>query len=93
MVVKIRSSPQRRQKFSKQCKASDLKDLQLIRDVATRWNSTFDMLDRAYELRQVSFLFFISKLRDYNYYYLSLYLTGYQQYGNGRKRLKSFCFD
>jgi hypothetical protein len=59
LVVKIRSSPQRREKFSKQCKTSDLKDLQLIRDVATRWNSTFDMLDRAYELRQVSFIFLL----------------------------------
>ena len=57
MIVKIRSSPQRREKFSKQCKASDLKNLELIRDVVTWWNSTFDMLDRAYELREVSFIF------------------------------------
>jgi len=57
LIVKIRSSPQRREKFSKQCKASDLKNLELIRDVVTWWNSTFDMLDRAYELHEVSFIF------------------------------------
>jgi hypothetical protein len=51
LVVKIRSSPQRRETLAFQCRAPGLTSKQLIVDVRTRWNSTFLMLERALELR------------------------------------------
>ncbi|CAL8130140.1 unnamed protein product [Orchesella dallaii] len=51
IVVSIRSSPQRREIFKNQCKKHNMKPNMLIRDVRTRWNSTFHMLQRAYQLR------------------------------------------
>jgi len=57
LVVKIRSSPQRREKFSQQIELyPGLKSLNLILDVKTRWNSTYFMLQRALKLREVSIL-------------------------------------
>ena len=50
-VVKIRSSPQRRESFRLQCRVLEKDQLELIRDVSTRWNSTFHMISRALELR------------------------------------------
>ncbi|CAB4414418.1 unnamed protein product [Rhizophagus irregularis] len=53
LIVKIRSSPQRRDRFSRQCNLNpNLKTLNLILDVKTRWNSTYLMLQRAFELRE-----------------------------------------
>jgi hypothetical protein len=56
-VVAIRSSPQRRESFSAQCKAHNLKPKQLTLDVCTRWNSTYNMITRALELQLVGILF------------------------------------
>jgi hypothetical protein len=51
LVVKIRSSPQRREMLALQCGAPGSASKELIVDVRTRWNSTFLMLQRALELR------------------------------------------
>ncbi|CAB5175595.1 unnamed protein product [Rhizophagus irregularis] len=52
IVVKIRASPQLREHFKQQCTAVNIKPLELIPDVSTRWNSTDDMITRALELKQ-----------------------------------------
>ncbi|KAJ7021762.1 hypothetical protein B0H16DRAFT_1330400, partial [Mycena metata] len=48
----IRASSLRRQYFSEVLKALQQKDLQLLRDVDTRWSSTLIMIDRAILLRE-----------------------------------------
>jgi hypothetical protein len=55
--LQIRASSLRRQYFSEVLKALQMKDLQLLRDVDTRWSSTLInviMIDRAILLREVS---------------------------------------
>ncbi|KAJ7137400.1 ribonuclease H-like domain-containing protein, partial [Mycena crocata] len=51
IVRQIRSSSLRRQFFSEILKALQLKDLELLRDVATRWSSTVLMIDRGIVLQ------------------------------------------
>ncbi|CAB5213516.1 unnamed protein product [Rhizophagus irregularis] len=51
LIVKIRASPQRRERFFRQCNSQNIKELNLILDVKTRWNSTYLMLKRALELQ------------------------------------------
>jgi hypothetical protein len=53
LIIKCRSSPQRRQKFKE---ISNLNNISLspILDVSTRWNSTYEMINRALELKVVS---------------------------------------
>ncbi|KAJ7358519.1 hypothetical protein DFH08DRAFT_686901, partial [Mycena albidolilacea] len=48
----IHASSLRRQYFSEVLKALQQKDLQLLRDVDTRWSSTLIMMDRAILLRE-----------------------------------------
>ncbi|GBC49849.2 zinc finger BED domain-containing protein RICESLEEPER 2-like [Rhizophagus irregularis DAOM 181602=DAOM 197198] len=53
LIVKIRASPQRCAKFSSQCDLyEDVKNLNLVLDVKTRWNSTYMMLKCALELQK-----------------------------------------
>ncbi|CAG8796190.1 12516_t:CDS:2, partial [Dentiscutata erythropus] len=52
LVVKIRSSPQRRERFMRQVKAAGLENCNLILDIKTRWNSTYEMLVRALEMHE-----------------------------------------
>ncbi|CAB4485121.1 unnamed protein product [Rhizophagus irregularis] len=52
VIVKIRASPQRQEKFKQQCIAANMVPLELIPDVSTRWNSTEIMLERALTLKQ-----------------------------------------
>lgn len=61
LVVKINSSPQRRERFLKHLSIfPEIKSLNLILDVSTRWNSTYLMLRRALLLREVN-------IKIYNY--------------------------
>jgi hypothetical protein len=52
VVTTIRNSPQRRHGFHRQCDVFNVPRKELIRDVCTRWGSTYDMLQRACEFRQ-----------------------------------------
>ncbi|THV00111.1 hypothetical protein K435DRAFT_623206, partial [Dendrothele bispora CBS 962.96] len=61
-IVQIRSSSLRRQYFSEILETLEKKDLQLLRDVATRWSSTFLMIERATVLRD-AIDFFLSSRR------------------------------
>ena len=54
-MSKIRSSPQRREKLSNACKNTQIKNLKPMIDTSTRWNSTYNMIKRATELKLVSF--------------------------------------
>jgi hypothetical protein len=51
-IVKLRSSPQRRGEFHRQCEAYGMPRKELLLDVPTRWGSTHAMLERACELRE-----------------------------------------
>ena len=55
-MIKIRSSTQWHEKFSCQCEVAGLSDKELVLDVKTRWNSTFFMIERSCELREVSLI-------------------------------------
>lgn len=54
LIVKLRSSPQWKEKFARHCEFYSKSTTNLILDVRTRWNSTFFMLDRVLNLRDVS---------------------------------------
>ena len=62
LVNKIRSSHQRRERLKQQCTVLNIKPLQPISDVKTRWGSTFNMIERAMFLREVRIfnIFFIN---------------------------------
>ncbi|CAG8848217.1 17511_t:CDS:2, partial [Gigaspora margarita] len=52
IIVKIRKSPQKCERLNRQCFSLNVKKLELIDDVKTRWNSTYDMIERALNLQQ-----------------------------------------
>ena len=52
---KICTSPQHKDKLDNACKTVQIKELKAIADVPTRWNSTYDMIKRATDLKPVSF--------------------------------------
>jgi len=56
-MTQIHSSSLRRQYFSEIVQALEKRDLQLLRDVDTRWSSTLLMLERFELLRAVRFNF------------------------------------
>ncbi|CAB4446768.1 unnamed protein product [Rhizophagus irregularis] len=51
LVNRIRASSLRREKLKMACKNNQLKDLTLIPDVPTRWNSTYEMISRSLQLK------------------------------------------
>lgn len=53
MIKNIRGSPKRRERFKKACQIHNLSQLKPILDVSTRWNSTFEMCNRAVKLQEV----------------------------------------
>jgi hypothetical protein len=58
---KVRNSPTLRADLEAACVKSKIKPLQIVRDVATRWNSTALMLGRAMKLREAINLLVISE--------------------------------
>jgi len=78
--VKIRSSPQRREKFTRHADAANIKNFNLILDVSTHWNSTYDMLERALKMREVN-IYYIFKFLYYLYFiYFIFYCIGFRYY-------------
>ncbi|GBC48099.2 zinc finger BED domain-containing protein RICESLEEPER 2-like [Rhizophagus irregularis DAOM 181602=DAOM 197198] len=51
LVNRICASSLRREKLKMACKNNQLKDLTLIPDVPTRWNSTYEMISRSLQLK------------------------------------------
>jgi len=67
LIVKIRASPQRKERFDRQSNLYSGNSLNLILDVKTRWNSTYLMLERALKLQEVSnfvYMIYILKLKQ-----------------------------
>ncbi|CAJ0643384.1 13116_t:CDS:10 [Entrophospora sp. SA101] len=54
LIVKIKSSPQRQERFSKACELANLKYKELILDIVTRWNSTYEMIMCAIEYKEIT---------------------------------------
>ena len=52
-IVKVRVSQLLRVAWKRHCEYEDVKHLNLILDVRTRWDSTYDMIDQAMEMRRV----------------------------------------
>jgi hypothetical protein len=65
-----------------------MKDLQLLRDVDTRWSSTLLMIERALLLRQVRVLISLSHPIHQNFQAIEKFLES-----NEFRELRKFCLD
>ncbi|GES72958.1 zinc finger BED domain-containing protein RICESLEEPER 2-like [Rhizophagus clarus] len=52
LIIKIQHSSQRLEKLSANCRLYNIDDLKSIQDVPIRWNSTYDMIERALKLKE-----------------------------------------
>ena len=59
---KISSSSQRKEKFAKACSTASVRQLQILYDVPTRWNSAYTMLERALHMRRAITLYLTEEL-------------------------------
>ncbi|RGB30395.1 hypothetical protein C1646_627956, partial [Rhizophagus diaphanus] len=58
LIVKFHSSSQCRKKFSEISKLNGVDNLLPILDIPTRWNSTYDIVKRALDLKVVCIIIF-----------------------------------
>lgn len=58
LLKKIRNSSQKLEMLEKLCSSCDISPVKPILDVSTRWNSTYEMIIRAIQLRKVDFSLF-----------------------------------
>ena len=80
-VVEIRKSPKKEQELSTLAKNQNIKYKKLIRDVKTRWNSTYSMLDAFFENKAI-----INAMVSLNNNFENLSLTE-----NEWKEIRLFC--
>jgi hypothetical protein len=64
-IIKSRSSSQRRKKFSDISKLTGFGNLLPILDVPTRWNSTYDMIKRALDLKVVCIIIIYNDINQF----------------------------
>ena len=64
LIVKIRASSQRKERFDRQSNLYSRNSLNLIK---TRWNSTYLMLERALKLQEVSNFVYMIYIRELKY--------------------------
>ena len=57
LIKAIRASGQRRELYETICADLGVKHLELIIDFVTRWNSTYEMMERALLMQQVRYYF------------------------------------
>ena len=66
LIVKIRASPQRKERFDRQSNLYSRNSLNLILDVKTRWNLTYLMLERALKLQVDQIVLFVVEKREFS---------------------------
>ena len=66
LIVKIRASPQRKERFDRQSNLYSRNSLNLILDVKTRWNSTYLMLKHALKLQVDRIVLFVVEKREFS---------------------------
>ena len=60
LIKKIKAFPQQQEKFEAQCRVANVPNLNIILDVRTIWNLTYNMLMRARVLKEVSLFYYFN---------------------------------